>query len=169
MSDICNSSVQLLIFDAEHFDIAYNMLIVNGDEAVSKDYLYEQITSATTLEMAAVISVDQMLQDNVRVARILLRATIFVLAVACLFMLVAMINNLIESYRFRREEFELYRISGMSRRDIRRMKALELTITFGVGGLVGLVLFVVSLIATQKALIIFGMDTFRGFKDWILL
>ena len=169
VSDICNSSVQLLIFDAEHFDIAYNMLIVNGDKAVSKNYLYEQITSATTLEMAAVISVDQMLQDNVRVARILLRATIFVLAVACLFMLVAMINNLIESYRFRREEFELYRISGMSRRDIRRMKALELTITFGVGGFVGLVLFVVSLIATQKALIIFGMDTFRGFKDWILL
>ena len=81
-------------------------------------------------------------------------------------MIVGMVNNLVESYRFRKEEFRLYLTAGMSRGDIRRMKGLELIITFGVGLGVGLVLFAASLFATQKALILFGTDVIGGFKDF---
>ena len=162
ISDIVVSPTQFVLIDADSLGISYNMLIVDGAEGVSDDLLYEDITFATALELVGITSVSEMLHNTVRTVRIFLRAGIAMLVIALIFVFIGIIDNLAESYRARREEFELYRLAGMSPSDIRRMKLWEILITFGVGLCLGVVAFLVEFIALQEAVLRAGSDVLAG-------
>ena len=70
---------------------------------------------------------------------------ILLLLVTVLFSVIGLSNNILHSYRERREEFMLYAISGMSPGQIRRMKLFEVTWVLGIGILVALLTAAVAL------------------------
>ena len=167
VSQIAMTAAPVMIFDAEYFGIPYNTLVVNGSEGYSNSEVFDATVSATALEMAAVTELQSLVSESIRPIRVYLRAALFIFAVSLVFMMSGITNNLIESYRSRSSEFELYRLAGMSERDIGRMKRRELLLTFLFGALIGAILFLIQLFAVQKVLFAFGMDLFIGFVSII--
>ena len=81
-----------------------------------------------------------------------------------IFAIVAMLDNLGQSYRARREEFALYRSSGMSAGGVRRMKIFEILIAAGFGVLLGACMAVIGNLITQWGLLSVRYDMFSSLK-----
>lgn len=165
VADIAKSGVQFILVNAEYLGLPYNTLITHSHEGVDPLLAHEELSGKTALEMTAVMPLDDLLSESTRTLRIYLRVAIMMLAVALVFMIVGILDNLAESYRFRRGEFELYHLSGMSSGDTRRMKHFELAVTFLFGIAVGIIVFLIHINITQRALYGAGNDMISGFID----
>ncbi len=131
----------MLVFDCAHHGIAYNMLLVAGREGSSPAVLRQELAAATSSELAGVLPTEELFSLRTEMVEIYVAAAVALLMAALIFSVVGLLDNLVESYRSRREEFSLYAASGMSAHTIRRMKCAEVGITL-------LFALLVSLIAT---------------------
>ena len=98
-------------------------------------------------------------EEKLQTIQIFLNLGVIFLVVMSVFAFVGMMDNLYESYRARREEFGLYACSGMSAKEIRRMKAWEIALTFGFGLALGLLGFISMMFASQACFYTFGFET----------
>ena len=71
-------------------------------------------------------------------------------------------NNLFESYRTRKEQFRLFELCGMSKKEIRLMKLFELTIVLLFGGAVGIFAFGAGAVILKQALETLGFGLFMN-------
>ncbi|MBO7196971.1 MAG: hypothetical protein J6V80_06620 [Clostridia bacterium] len=160
--EIAKSPTQFLLVDADGLGIAPNMIVVNGADGVSDSELFEELSFVTSLEMVAVTPLFDLLNEWVEPLRVFLRAALLLLAISVIFASIGILDNLGESYRARKGEFELYRMAGMSPVEITKMKMYEILATFGVGILIGVLLFVVEMFAVHTAISHFGYDVFAS-------
>lgn len=156
----------LMLFDCEYFGISYNMILVKGEEGVSNGALLEELTDKTALELATIVSMESLFESRLTTAFICLKIGSIFFCMIFAFALVGMFDNLYESYRSRRDEFGLYTYSGMSRKTIRRMKAWEIALTFGVGLALGCVGFVLMLFTSNASFYTFGYELLLNLKNF---
>lgn len=165
--EIIHPGISFILFDCEHFGIAYNMLMAKGAEGALKSEVLGELAEKTSLELAAVIAVDTLYQNKLETANICLNLGLVSLITIVVFSLIGMLDNLHESYRARRDEFELYHFSGMSKKTIRRMKAWEIFLTMMFGVLLGLAFFLPAILLANASFNSFGYSTFYNFLKFI--
>ena len=152
IGEILDVSLRCVILDNENFDLHYNMLGVEGKEGVSEAALVGALSAETASELAAVMRTEELWDQKMETLEIYLISGFLLLFLVIVFALIGTLDNLLQSYRARRGEFHLYRLSGMSRAQVRRMKCAEILITV-LSGLVPIaVMFPIFLLVTNVAL-----------------
>lgn len=129
VSEIVPAGIAILVFDSSYHGIPYNMLLVSGKEHIPASQLRQELTAATSSELAGVMPTETLLNIKVESTMLYIGITIALLIVILLFAAIGMLDNLLQSYRSRREEFSLFATSGMSGASIRQMKLCECGIT----------------------------------------
>ena len=79
-----------------------------------------------------------------------------------IFSLIGVSNLFGESLRTRQEEFGLYLLAGMTRKELRKMKLAELLFSVLVGILVGLLMFAFVIVAIDRGMSALGGEIFLG-------
>lgn len=161
--DIVQTSSNFILFDCEHFGASYNMLLVDGKDDISSSKLRQEIVESTALEFAAMASVDSLFETKLHTVEFYAKSGYVLLFTLIIFSMIAMIDNLGQSYRSRKEEFELYRYSGMSASTVKRMKFFEVLWALLFGILLGLTISVIGAFVIQRGLLTVKYDTFRNF------
>ncbi len=162
VSHIVSAGSNYIGINCKDMGIQYNILLVQGKSNVLNADLLGELSKATASELAPIAEVDTLLEQFIDVVDIYIDAGKILLFVLVVFSLIGMADVFYESLRARREEFELYRISGMTRREIRLMKASELTVTVLLGLFIGIGAFVIAAFAVNIGMTARGMEIFLG-------
>ncbi|MBR1983765.1 MAG: ABC transporter permease [Clostridia bacterium] len=155
VSKLRKDNINVVIFNSEYFGLEYDTLLADGVENIEKELLRNQLLSAIALEMTTIVDCKELFNRLFVVGSLYINSGWFILPMMILFAVIGMVDNVVISYRARREEFELYSLSGMSKKTVRRMIFFELllTATFGL---------VLSLVSSLFAILLLdnGMRTF---------
>ena len=138
------------------------MLAVKAAEGYSEQELLLELADVTASELAAIAPISSLLETRINVINVYLSAANLMLCAIVLFSLIGMLDNLSQSYRTRRQEFELYALCGMTRGDIRRMKSAEIAFASAFGILLGILCAVVCAIAINRAMIAYNFDMLKS-------
>ncbi len=125
----------LIFINPDYYDIPYAYQVVDGEEGFDQKVLYENIMTTLSLSTATVIKTTD-LQKQIRFNSYYINCGYFILIFITIFSFIGMADNILSSYRSRREEFYSYSIAGMSKTYLRKMKAIEILYAFIVGFLV---------------------------------
>lgn len=159
VKEVVPSGFLMAVFDAEHFGIPYNMVMAKGKEGIDKADVIADISDKTAIELATVSSTADLMESKVNIVEVYLRAGDVLLVIITFFVTIGLINNLQDSYRARKEEFQLYRFAGMSRSEVRKMKLYEVCQVLLYGIVFGACGAVFSIIATNTGLNALGYET----------
>jgi len=162
VAEITDCGLNVIVFDADHFGIASNMLLLKGRDGVSDERLMLDISEKTALEVAAVMTPDELMEERLASIEVYLDTGDVLLTVAGIFSAIGLIDNLVQSYRERREEFELYRSAGMSAKTVRRMKVIEVSLSLVFGLVFGVLTFAAASAVINRGLLAYGYDVFRA-------
>ncbi len=165
--DVVDVGTNYAAINCEDLGISYNMILVKGEEGVSNDSLLAALSDATSTELAPIVTADTLLSGMIESIETYIRAGGFLLAVSSLFYVVGMGNTLHESFRSRRGEFELYRLAGMQRRTLRKMKCAEVAVAMLFGTIIGIAAFLFASIATAKGMTNYGTEILLDLMDYI--
>jgi ABC-type antimicrobial peptide transport system permease subunit len=131
VGEILDVGAGCVLLDNESLGLHYNMLAVNGKDGVSEAELFNELSQKTSTELAAMMSMEEVWEQKMEHLNVYLVSGAFLLIIVLVFALIGIINNLGQSYRARRDDFRLYRLSGMSAAGVRRMKCAEILLTIG--------------------------------------
>ncbi len=160
IAEISAFGISAIVFDCEYFGIPSNMLAVKAADGCSEQELLLELTAVTASELAAITPVDDLLESRVSVVDVYLSAANLMLGAIVAFSLIGILDNLAQSYRTRRDEFELYSVCGMTQGSIRRMKAIEVALSAGFGILAGILCAIICALAINRAMIAYNFDMF---------
>ncbi|MBR2343949.1 MAG: ABC transporter permease [Clostridia bacterium] len=163
LSDIADTGFTFILIDASHFGLRPNMLLVAGEAGVGDGELLDSLTRSTALELVSVVSVEDMLKSKTRSLEVYLGTAGIFLIFILVFSLIGILNNLIESYLARREELSLFTVCGMTRSEVRKMKAREILATLLTGLLLGLISLPIIAIILNEGLYSYAMEALTGF------
>ncbi len=159
---ITDCGTNVIIFDSEYFGIAPNMILVKGKAGLDKDELLIEISEATALEVATIASPDELVRQRIGSIDVYLNTGDVLLVIAIIFSAIGMLDNLIQSYRERRPEFELYCYAGMPSNAVRKMKVFEVIIAVAFGFLMGAMAFVAASVVIDIGLSAYGYKVFNA-------
>ena len=159
ITDVC---ANYLAINCKDIGLSYNMLLVKGKEGVSQAQLLNDLSQATASDLAPIAEADTLLARFIAAINTYADAGKILLVVFIIFSLIGTVDIFYESLRARREEFDLYRLAGMSQRNLRRMKVAELIITLLFGLIIGFGAFVLSALAVNRGMTARGLEIFRG-------
>lgn len=157
---IAKSGINYVAFDAEHFSIPYNMLLVKGAEGVSDAQLLDELSEASASELAAVVKADTLLRGLYDTSTLYLNMGKILLGIFAAFSVIGIADVLFESTRARKGEFELYRLSGMEKKKVRRMRLFEILSSLLLGVLISTAATAVALAALDMGMTQFGYELF---------
>jgi len=160
VSQIISAPTGYLAINCKDMDISYNMLLVEGKDGISSTELLSDLSQTTASELAPIVEADTLLGRLIDAIQIYMDSGKILLLVFVIFSLIGMIDISYESLRVRREEFGLYRLTGMKRGDLRLMKIAELTVSVLFGLVIGLGAFVISAFAVNRGMSSRGMEVF---------
>ena len=160
VSQIVRASSCFVAVNCEDMNIPYNTLLVDGKDGISSAELLGDLSQTTASELAPISKIDSLLARFLDAIQMYMDAGMVLLVVFVTFSLIGMIDVFYESLRARREEFGLYLLAGMRRRDLRLMKIFELTITVLFGLAIGLGAFVLCAFAVNRGMSARGMEVF---------
>lgn len=165
VSGIASSGLPLIIMDCEHQGIAYNLLLADAQEG-DQAQLLDGLSAAAASEMSLVVGVDELLGQSSRLIDIYVVAGCVIAAALLMFALIGLSDNLYESYKHRRTDFELYLLAGASPADIRRMKLVEVLHTLALGTLGGLLIALPVLLLFNAAGYSLNFEIFLCIKKY---
>ncbi len=165
--EIINCVISVTVFDCEHFGIDYDLVIPRAKAGISDSELLRQLNLACADDVASIVSTSGLMDARLRVIGTFLRSADLLLPAALAVIAVGIPDTLAESYRKRREELELFRVAGMSRGEVARMKRLELVFSTAFGVLFGGVVFAAVIPAIRQAMLSFGSDIIDGFLQYV--
>ena len=160
VSEIVRYGQMIAVFDVEHFGIKSNMTAVKAGEGIAPDSLLDELSAATAGEMVSIATVNDLFNARMHYLNICRNAGTMLMFLILIYSLIGIFDSLYDSYRSRRDEFSLYRFSGMSDSKIRRMKCAELLFTFIFGIVIGIIGYIVSALLLAEALCGLGFDIF---------
>lgn len=136
---VLQTTVNLIVFNSEHFNFPYNAVTVVGKAGGDLQKLYSDLSSALALEMTTVISLNDYTKHKIATSEVYLNCAYVLLPFVLSFAIIGILDNLLESYRSRKEEFELFVSAGMSKGQVRKMIFYEILYLFAFGLTVGVV------------------------------
>ncbi len=161
--EITPGPVAFVLFDCESFGMRHNLLIASAKEGVDSDVLLSELTERTALELAAVVSTEELFDSKIRSMSVYLNVGYLLLGVTVIFSLTGIIDNLYQCYEARREEFCLYSYAGMSKKSIGRMKRREVLISLAFGLVLGCAASLLMDLAIDMATSQYGYDATANF------
>ena len=126
----------------------------------SGDELEAGLSATLARHMATIANAADFLARRTSHIEIYLTGGNLLFACLIIFSLTGIADNLYESYRSRRREFELYKICGMKNSALRTMKAAEIAITAGAGIIAGAVMAGVLTVLVSRWMFAYGVDLF---------
>ncbi len=163
VSYIANTVLRILVFDCANFGIDYNITTVIGQDGVPTTQLRKTISEAVALELATIVPIDDVLDNKVSIAEAYVINSYFILLIILVFAMVGLFNNLVESYKFRRQEFELYNLAGMKKNSIFKMKLFETLVILSFGLIVGIFASAIMLSILNEAVKYSGLRIIFAF------
>ena len=165
---VADMGIPAVIIDTEHFGIGYNMLLVKADEG-REEAMLSELSAVAAGEMSAVVEVSELIKSNTELLEIYVSVAYVLLFALMLFATVGLADNLSESYRQRREDFELFRLAGASRRAIAGVKLTEVLLSLLLGALVGILFSLPTLFSLNEAAHSLNFDLFLAIEKLFLL
>ena len=162
VAQVVKTGAFFVVFDAEHFNINYNMIMVTSKEGVSSASVVSELSEKTSAELATIASTDTLMSTRLSTVDIMTNAGEAILLIIGIYFIVGLMNNLMDSYRMRKGEFQLYMLSGMSKRSVIKMKVCEISIMFIFGSVIGIVGTAITLINTKEGLYTYGYELFMN-------
>ena len=114
------------------------MEIISNRNVETQEQLLQELTAATASELTGILPTESLLELKAATYESYNRSALLFVFVLALFSIIGLVNNLLESYQERREEFALYAISGMGPKALARMKRGEIFTVLLLGGIIGL-------------------------------
>lgn len=166
VAEIMPTPINIVVFDCENYGIPYNFLTVERSADSSDGVVREKITTAVALELATVVPMKEFFNHRIRPAEIYIRSGKFIAPFIVLFALIGIADNLMESYRSRKEEFELYNLAGASKSCVKKIKFYELLLIGVFGVVVGFIGLVFSMLILDKGLKSLMFNLLLGLLGW---
>ena len=163
IAGVLRTNINCLIFNNEYFDLPFTILTVQGNSDIDKETLRSSISGALALEMATVTSISEFTGKKIQASELYINAGYLLAPLMVLFALIGFFDNLLESYRARKEEFALYKTAGMTNKDITVMKINELCLTFAFAILAGIIAAVISTLAFNEGFLSFSYSLLLNF------
>ena len=160
--EIIDTALNFILFDCEHFDINYTIMIPTAKEGVSNVALLKNVSAAIKDEVATVTKTLELFEDKIQICSVYAKTADILFIVILVFALIGLINTIAESYRVRRSEFELFRISGMSQSTVKRLKLYENAITLLTGIGFGIIGYLVALPLLNEIMYGMGFEMARN-------
>lgn len=156
--EIVKTGFNFVLIDCEHFGINYNIMLPILEDGVDEAAFVGQVTALTADEIATVTRAEVLLESRIKGFGIYTRCGDLMLFVVLAFALIGLIDTTVESYNVRAYEFELYRVGGMSKKAVRRVKLLEILISAAFGVAVGLLGYAFILPVVEEAMYGIGYE-----------
>ena len=156
--EIVKTGFNFVLIDCEHFNISYNVMLPILEDGVDEGEFIGRVTALTADEIATVTRSDTLLESRIKGFGIYTRCGDLMLFVVLAFALIGLIDTTVESYNVRAYEFELYRVGGMSKKAVRKLKLFEILITVAFGIAVGLIGYVIILPIVEEAMYGIGYE-----------
>lgn len=166
VSQIKKSASNYIAINCDDVGIPHNMLLVKGKDGVPSAELLGELSQATASELAPIVEAGDLLERFINAVQTYVDSVKILLVVFVFFSLIGMIDISYESLRARREEFELYRLAGMEKRELRLMKVFEFTISMLFGIVIGLGAFAIWAFAVNRGMSAYGMEVLLGILSW---
>ena len=166
--EILNSVANLILIDNENFDLHYNLIFVNGKEGATEAEVLSEISENTKTEFATVLRNEEFWEERLQMIAVYVGGGVLLLSIVAAFALISLLDNLVQSYRARREGLLLYRLSGMSRAGVRRMICTEISLSLLFGLFAAMLGLLVFLPALEAIFFSFSFDFFLGLKSFFL-
>lgn len=167
ISQITYSPTSYFAINCEDLNVPYNMLLVQGNAGVSSAELLGDLSQTTASELAPIAQMDSLLARFVNAVKMYMDAGRLLLLIFIIFSLIGMADVFYESLRARREEFGLYLLAGMKRRELQLMKIFELAVTVLLGLVIGLGAFIFAAVAVNMGMSARGMEVFIGVLSFL--
>ncbi|MCQ2413303.1 MAG: hypothetical protein MJ082_00710 [Clostridia bacterium] len=158
--EVLNSNIFFMVFDPDVFDISYDSYLIKAADGVSQSDLYAAVTETLAAETVSVLPATAAIDRFIGYNMIYIYFSRIVAVLLLLFSLIGVSDNLVESYRSRREEFGLYTVAGMSKKKLRTMLATELVFTFCFIAVIGIPLCALTLATMREGLLTFGVELY---------
>ena len=117
--------------------------------------------------MATIMRIQEFWDKRLGTLEVYVGAGIVLLCIVCVFACIALFDNLGQSYRMRRDEFVLYRLSGMSRGRVALMKSTEIALSLLFGLAMALVGMMIFFPAMNAIFLSFAFDNVLGLKNFL--
>jgi ABC-type lipoprotein release transport system permease subunit len=164
ISGITDAGIGVIIFDADYFGISPNLLLVSGGDDVGDVELIRDITSALKEELAPVIEPTELFRGRMRNVNLYLRSCLIIIIILVVFAFIGLADNLSESHRSRKAERSLYIAAGVSERDVKRMRLIELAFVFCVGTVIGILAAIFATAILSRGTLSFGYELIINLK-----
>ena len=164
LTGICMTGLGTVIIDSESLGIPYNMLVSTAKDGQQTKLLAE-LTESTAMELAAVVSTDELMDSKINSIKTYLNTGYLILAVAVVFSLTGILDNLYQCYLSRREEMALFSFAGMSKKSIAKMKRCEILVALAFALVVGALISLIIDFTINEGMLQHGHDAVRNFIE----
>lgn len=165
VGEIMNVSIGCMILDAKHFGLNCNMLAVNGKQDAPAGAVVEELSAKTATEMASLMRTEELWSQRLSAMEIYLYAGRVLLWIVVAIALIGLADNLWQSYRSRKKEFDAYHLSGMSRGQVRYMMGAEILSVLLFGVLLAALAAYLFLMVTNVAMRAHAYELFASIRQ----
>ncbi|MBQ3041490.1 MAG: ABC transporter permease [Clostridia bacterium] len=163
--DVVTMGTMAIVFDYEHFDLPPSLIMVNANNGEEKELLAD-ITTVAAEEMMTIIEVENFQKHSIERNICLLKCANMLVFIVIFFSLTGFINNLYESYRSRKDEFDLFSYAGMSKKERVKTILWELFLMLFVGCLLGTLASLIITPSLERGLNQIHFELFGYFGYW---
>ncbi len=157
----------VFVIDAEEWSIPLDTVVVQKTQDCESEKLYEDLVSSLALENAVVCKPNELFAKAVNEFNSYLSGIYLMMIFLAVFAVIGIADSIASAYRSRAEEFVCYRLSGMNKHNVRKMKSREATHLV----LTGIALFVIwsglTFLTVYEIGGIFGIDVSYIFRNLI--
>ncbi len=148
----------LFMIDAEYLGIPMNYITVETKPGYSSEKVYENCMEALAFDSVTVIESGSFQEGIIESNESYLLCAYLMSIFLLIFAVIGSADSIVASNRSRRDEFRCYESAGMSKKDVRKMKAGEMAYSFIVGILVMLTVVALLLLLLYEICLSFYMD-----------
>ena len=156
--EVTDSATGYILFDSDFHGISKNIVIAKGKDGYSRVNVLDNISEKIALEMAITMPIEDLFEDKIKNVSVFLDSGKILLAVLLIFVAIGVLNNLFESYRARRDDFQLFALAGMKKAEISRVKFYEIFFTFTFGTVLGILLSLLMAVSSHSVMASHGFN-----------
>lgn len=166
IEEIKSSSMSFVIFDCASMGIQPNMLIPVFNTGVDSYEGVNALSTAIAEDVAVISRIDSLLKEKTETVNIYLTCGYILLTMIVVFSLIGLIDSMYNSYKSRKNEFSLFKISGMSRCLVLKMKLTEIMISIIFGIIVGVMCASLILPFMNESMTCLGTEILTSFLSF---
>lgn len=166
IAEILDSTLNSILIDNENFGLHYNLVFATAREGATDAEVLSEISEKTKTDLATVMRTERFWDERLTTLEVYVGGGLILLCIVCAFALISLLDNLVQSYRARRDEFVLYRLCGMSRGRVGLMIGTEITLSLLFGLCTAILGLLVFFPAIKAIFLSFSFDFVLGIKNF---